>query len=302
MIMGYTAMGQKMAPDSVSCAENITTVTISGAVYDDLYGTRIDESIKPSSQILPPDEWDAATCFHAKMNGNVYCGNAEFSVDNTTDVLVKRRRKGEFEWFTLFDIKANKAEDYTFTVHDPYAPKGDLEYAAVPVINGFESSYSIAEITYDFDGLLLIEKDKTVWTVLDIVLSENKNSQPGVANTLAGKYPFVFYNGNNDYYTGTLSSTFIEFGNCRFPDSQRIHKNYDDIMEFLNNKKPKILKYCDGRIRLIAVTTPPDNTSGEHFDLHTISFSYTEIGSVYSNKDMNSYGFLDVGEEWWNAS
>ena len=73
-------------------------------------------------------------------------------------------------------------------------------------------------------------------------------------------------------------------------------------MEFLNNGKPKILKYWDGRIRLISITTPPNNTSEEHFDKHTITFSYTEIGSIYSNRDMKAYGFLDIGEEWWNES
>ena len=57
---------------------------------------------------------------HAKMNGTTYAGNADFSVNNTTNILVKRRKKGEFKWFTLFDIPANKASDYEFTVLPPF--------------------------------------------------------------------------------------------------------------------------------------------------------------------------------------
>lgn len=300
MVMGYNAIGQRMVTRSVSGVENITTVNVSNASFDDLYATKIDESIKPE-QIIPPDEWDSATYFHAKMNGTIYSGNAEFSVNNTTNILVKRRKKGEFKWFTIFDIPATKAEDYKFTVIDPYAPQGDLEYAIVPIINGFESEYSIGEIYYNFVGLMLLEKENSIWTAADISISENKNAQIGVANTLAGKYPFVFYNGENNYFSGDVSATFIDFSeDCVMPETDKIHKYYANVMEFLNNKKPKIMKYDDGRIRLIAITTPPNDTQTNNYNKHTISFSYTEIGSVYSNKDMNDFGFLDVGEEWWN--
>ena len=302
MIMGYNALAEKMACGSASCVKNITMVTIGGAAFDSLYGSGIDPAIKPPGITTPPDNWDAATCFSAGFNGDTYCGNADFSVNNTTNILVKRRRKGEFEWFTLYDIPANKSEDYLFTVIDPYAPKGTLEYAAVPIINGYESDYSIAEITYDFDGILLLEKDKGVHTILDVTLAEDKNAQIGLANTVAGKYPFVFYNGENNYFTGTVSATFVELVRDGLPEKSRLYEHYEDVMEFLNNGKPKILKYWDGRIRLISITTPPNNTSEEHFDKHTITFSYTEIGSIYSNRDMKAYGFLDIGEEWWNES
>lgn len=301
MIMGYNVMGERMITDSISGIENITTVNISNAAYDDLYAAKIDTSVKPE-QILPPEEWDSTTYFHAKMNGTIYSGNAEFSVNNTTNILVKRRKKGEFKWFTIFDIPANKAADYKFTVIDPYAPQGDLEYAIVPIINGFESEYSIGGIYYNFSGLLIMEKEKNIWTIADISITEDKNAQIGVANTLAGKYPFVFYNGENNYFTGTVSASFLEFDDdCSLlTEGDRIHKYYAEVMEFLNNKKPKIMKYDDGRIRLIAVTTPPNDTMEDSYDKHTISFSYTEIGSVYSNRDMNDFGFLEVGEEWWN--
>ncbi len=302
MIMGYTALGERMASRSVSEIENITTVTVSGCACDDLYSTRIDETVKPSDQIIPPDAWDSATYFHAKFNGTTYAGNADFSVNNTTNILVKRRNKGDFEWFTIFDIPATKADDYEFTVIDPYAPQGELEYAAVPIISGYEAEYNIAEISYDFEGLMLIEKGKTIRTIADISITEDKNLQVGTANTLAGKYPFVFYNGYNNYFSGTISATFLDLdSDCELSENERIHKYYAEVMEFLNNRKPKIMKYDDGRIRLIAVTTPPNDTMEDNYDKHTISFSYTEIGSVYSNKDMNKYDFLNVGEEWWNG-
>lgn len=301
MIMGYASIGESMGNSSVSTVENITKVTISNAIYDDLYGQHITNSNR--EQILPYKNWKETTYFHAKFEGNTYCGNADFSVENTKDILVKRRKKGEFQWFTLYDIAANGADDYTFTVYDPYAPKGKLDYAVVPVINGFESEYSIATIDYSFDGVMIVEKDKSIWTVTDISISENKNIQAGVYNTIQGSYPYVFYNGENNYFTGTLSSTYLKIDPTKTPcvvsDVDSMQEYYAEVMEFLSDKKTKILKYCDGRIRMVEITDPPSDEHADNWNLHTISFGYTEMGNVYSNKDMNRYGFLDVGEEWW---
>ena len=299
MIMGFSPMGGVLTAPAMGREEAVTEVLFSNGIFDTLYGTGLDERVKPVDQILPPDAWDEATHFHARFSGNIYCGNADFGVDNTTNILVKRRKKGEFQWFTLFDIPAAKAEDYTFTVHDPYAPKGDLEYAVVPIINGFESEYSITGIHYDFQGLLLIEKERSVQTILNIAVSEQKNGPVGILSTLEGKYPFVFYNGENDYYSGTISATFIETDTHKDFRMDRLHDHYREVLDFLNNKNPKILKLEDGRMRIISITTPPSDSCEEHPDKHTISFGYTEIADALSNEDMNRCGFLDVGEEWW---
>lgn len=297
------SVGQIISDTPSGGLDNVSDFELSNAVFDDFFGRHITDDPTTSNQIVPPSIWEEGTYFHAKFNGTTYCGNADFGVDNTKDILVKRRKKGEFKWFTLYDIPASGADDYVFTVYDPYAPQGALEYALVPVINGVESQYSIAEIYYDFDGLMLIEKDKTVWTVTDIELSEQKNMQVGVCNPLEGKYPYVFYNGDNDYYTGSVSATYIKLldvqGRCFADTPDELHEHYADVMEFLNDRKAKILKYADGRVRMVSVTTSPSDSSSDHFDKHTISFDYTEIGDPYSNEDMNNYGFLDVGEEWW---
>lgn len=302
MFIGYMTVGQVINDTPSGGMENITDFELSNTVIDDFYGKHIDDSTT-SVDIVPPTEWTLGTYFHAEFSGSVYCGNADFQVSNTKDILVKRRKKGEFKWFTLYDIPANGVEDYLFTVYDPYAPKGALEYAIVPIINGVEANYSIGEIYYDFDGLMLIEDEQTVWTVADITMSEQKNTQVGVCNPLEGKYPYVFYNGENDYLTGSISATFIRIVNnsdsCFADTSDELHENYANVMNFLNDRKAKILKYADGRVRMIAVTTSPSQSSDDHFDKHTISFDYTEIGDPYSNEDMNNYGFLNVSEEWW---
>lgn len=301
MFLGSFCVGEAISDIPPSGMSTLTEFTLSNAVFDDFFGRNI-KSDTDSEQIIPPAEWEDGVCLHAKFEGTTYCGNSDFGVDNTKDILVKRRKKGEFNWLTLYDIPASGAKDYEFTVYDPYAPKGKLEYAIVPIINGLEADYSIAEIDYNFDGMMLVEKDKIIWTVTDIELSEQKNSQSAVYNTMQGKYPYVFFNGENNYYTGAVSATFIKLvddGRCFVTNPEELHQYYAEVMEFLNDNKPKILKYCDGRTRMIEITTPPSDSNDECFDKHKMSFDYTEIGDPFSNKDMNNYGFLDVGSEWW---
>ena len=299
MIMGYAAAGEVIGASPVSTVEEITTIEVSNAIYDDFFGQRLTDESRDN--IIPDDSWKAEYYLHAKFNGTIYCGNADFSAENTKHLLLKRRKKGEFQWFTLYDIPANGPADYTFTRIDPYAPAGELEYAVVPIINNYESDYSIAEINYTFDGAILVEPEKTIWTVTDLSVTENANYQLGTYNTLEGRYPYVFYNGENNYITGSLSSTFIKIDpeKCIIVEPAEMHKYYAEVMNFLRDRRTKILKYSDGRIRMIEVTTPPSDEASDNWNVHTISFDYTEIGSIYSNEDMNRYGFLNVGEEWW---
>lgn len=301
MFLTCLIVGQAISDVPPTGVEDISDFELSNAVFDDFSGKHIVDSSAPD-KVIPAEDWEEGTYLHAKFKGSIYSGNVDFGVDNTHDILVKRRKKGEFKWFTLYDIPTTEIDDYIFTVYDPYAPKGDLEYALVPIVNGGEAQYVIGNLYYDFDGLMLVEKDRIIWAVTDIELSEQKNMQVGITNTLEGKYPYVFYNGENDYFTGSVSATFIkviEESRCMASEPEELHKHYADVREFLNDKKPKILKYGDGRIRMIDVTTAPSDSSDDHFDKHTISFDYTEVGDPYSNEDMNNNGFLNVGEEWW---
>ena len=73
------------------------------------------------------------------------------------------------------------------------------------------------------------------------------------------------------------------------------------MLDFLVNENVKILKYFDGRSFMVEITDVPTDTSSEHPDKHTISFTFTEVGNLLSNEDMYVNGFLDISEEWWNT-
>ena len=189
-------------------------VKLENGVYDDLYATHINERIKEPNEFVVPSEWDEETYFHAKFNGDLYSGNADFGVENTTNIIVKRRKKGTYKWLPLFNIDADSSEDYNFAILDPYAASGiTYEYAVVPIVNGVEGTYSIAECTVDFDSLIIIDKDETYFTPFDIEYSQQKNNTSSTIVPIGSKYPIYVANALNDYLSGNISATFISSSN-----------------------------------------------------------------------------------------
>ena len=70
------------------------------------------------------------------------------------------------------------------------------------------------------------------------------------------------------------------------------------MKNWLSNKKPKILKFYDGRIWLISVTGGITDAGDSINDLRKISFDWVEIGKPNSETLYNC-ALSDVGREWW---
>ena len=278
---------------------HIDYVKLENGVYDDLYATHINERIKEPNEFVVPSEWDEETYFHAKFNGDLYSGNADFGVENTTNIIVKRRKKGTYKWLPLFNIDADSSEDYNFAILDPYAASGiTYEYAVVPIVNGVEGTYSIAECTVDFDSLIIIDKDETYFTPFDIEYSQQKNNTSSTIVPIGSKYPIYVANALNDYLSGNISATFIEVVNRQIIFDNTV-KYREKVLDFLNNRKIKYIKEPFGKCWIASIGNAISDENNGHHDVHKISFDFTEVGNIESNEDMNRFGFLDIGEEWW---
>lgn len=285
-------------PLDVNCVEY---VKIENGIYDDLYATHINENVKPVNEFFVPEKWDAETYLNAKFNGDLYAGNSDFGIDQTTNIIIKRREVGTYKWFPIIDIPVNSIDDYTFNVYDNYGIAGvEYEYAAVPIVDGIEGTYEISSCTVDFNDLIIMDADERYSTMYDIEITQDKNNTSSVVVPFGSKYPIYVANAMNDYYTGNISATFINL-DCSNPDPsmREIIKFRKEILDFLNNRKIKYIKDPYGRCWLASIGTTITDEDNGHPYLHKISFDFTEVGDVESNEDMSKYGFLDIGEEWW---
>lgn len=277
----------------------INYIKIENGIYDDLYATHINEALKTPDTFSVPDAWDAETYLHAKFNGNLFSGNTDFGVENTTDILLKRRKKGTYQWFPLYNIDVDSSADFNFVLVDPYAASGTTyEYAVVPIVNGVEDTYSIAECDVAFDHLVIIDKDDTYLTTLDIEYSQQKNQTVSTILPIEAKYPIFVSNASNDYYTGNISATFLEVSDGEYVNTNT-SKYREKVLEFLNNRKVKYIKEPYGKCWLAAIGASVSDSKNGHPEAHSISFDFTEVGNIESNKDMSRFGLLNIDEEWW---
>lgn len=282
----------------------INDVTISGAIFDAL---RIDTEITSDFDIS--EEWTKTTKLLALFDGNLYSGNVDLSVKNTSDLIVKRRKYGEFSWFNMFDIPVENADSFNFNIIDRYANAcTQYQYAVVPIINGLEGEYNFGRneltdeefIECEFDGIVILDRDTEYSTFLNLEMEFQKNQGSNYIVPLNSKYPYIVNNDLNNYYSGSISAAFLKFENCEYQKLDSVQYR-EDFLNFLINDNFKILKIYDGRSYMIEIVETPTDSNTEHPELHIISFNFVEVGDPLSNEDMYLNGFLDISEAWWNT-
>lgn len=267
-----------------------------GAFCDLLFTGNVVQFEKPIGT-----NWDNNTILHAKFNNDLMAGNLDYSTETISIVRIKRREKGEnATWVTIKEIPITKTEDFSFTYVDRYArSRTEYEYAVVPVMNNVELDYTIGNVYSNFDGIVVCDKEESYQTVADESVSTVSRRNPfGQAEPLDSKFPYIFFNGNTNYDTGTAQGLFVEidWDKRQFKTSSGARYR-EKVKAFLTNGKPKILKCMDGRIWMIDVTSDPSDTVQNHPDQVSISFNFTEIGDVTSTRDMYLNDFTDVDLE-----
>ena len=77
-------------------------------------------------------------------------------------------------------------------------------------------------------------------------------------------------------------------------NKQDITKQKDEILKFLTNRKPKILKDANGNMWLIEITGAPSIEYDNKYNagIMDISFNFMEIGDTTNEKDMMNCGIV----------
>lgn len=292
-----------LSPTGVS---DITYVELSNGLYDTLYITK-DTNLDADNQY--PTDWDFDTILYAKFNGNTSAGNISWSAETVTSVLLKCRQTDSYQWKTLYvkDVSsATSTSDYNIDFND-YLANGETEYAVVPVYYGTEGDYSSAIVDAKYNKLFLIENGIVYCTeITDGFCDTERNIDTATQNLLNFKYPMFTRNSLANYDSGTCSGNFVtvdDIDNCTLQldskyDRKRI-KYQKEVMDFITDGKPKILKLPDGRMWIIRVLGNPTDSAEDTYNNRYISFNWVEVADAKSEEDMYYLGFSDVSEEWW---
>ena len=299
---------------SIACSptdiDNINKIELSNGIYDELFATNdVDSELGQNIQ----QEWDFNTILHATFNGNALAGNINWAIDSVSDIAIKRRKIGEFNWTTLETKEVHNFDDFSIVgIDKTAAPNYEYEYAVVPVLNGIEGNYSTTlPLKVKTDCLVVLDKDE-MWTttITDGFCDEVSNVPNSTVTTMNDRYPTIVSNTSANYKTITVNCQLLPTNETN-DDCASIVENItsevvkitDDneaFMEFLNNRKAKLLKNIDGRMWLVYITTPPTNSADGTYLMRKITFGCTEIGNINSEEDLYYAGLITATEEWWN--
>ena len=286
-----------ITPTDVS---NIDYVELSNGKFDTLYISF--ESVTVASSVIPT-EWDTNTIMIAEFNNTTIAGNIEFSTTTVSDILIKKRERNTFDWHTIMAKKIETVDDFNISGVDYYSKIGDYQYALVPALNGIEGNYNMKDISSDFDGIYIVNKNASYGTpITSGITSLKKNDSGFYIKKRNSKYPQKARTSSINYYSGSVSGLFAKFNEstCSF-DFDNLESFRTEIMEFLTDDTVKVLKTIDKDARMISVdaesvvATMDSNRNNVY-----ISFNFSEVGDVNSEKSMYYNNLTDVSEEYWS--
>ena len=278
--------------ETVTHIADTNYILLQNAIFEHFYITHKTD-YEYSNDVERP--WDFDTVLNAEFNGDLMAGNVNYAAEQVSEVRIKRRRKGTHPWTTLFAIPIETADSFHFERFDKYArSKTEYEYALVPVVNEVEGDYQNSFVYSEFEGIFLLERDAGYYSMLNVSSQFNKNHPTLVVTPVHRRYPYVFGNGNTNYYSGVMSAIFVQVDeNCNF-DWERSWQFRDGLMEFLCNGRAKLLKMGDGHMWMVSIVDSPSESVTVHELAPTTSFSWVEIDECESGHALYENDFIDA--------
>ena len=295
-LIGYNfcADGNALDPTPTN-VNNLTYTKVQNGIFDHFNVSR-DTSFDYSSII--PTDWDINTLMNADFAGNISAGNVAQVASGVTSVRVKRRVKGTFDWITIREIPVSKPEDMSFVITDNLnAYNVEYEYAFVPMMEDVEGSYIIESILSKFEGVFICDIDTVFKFYAGVEYDDNDAvQQVGVFQPFNRKYPIVVSNSIMQYQTGSIGGWVLpeDYEDTHVFDRSKIVKEKEVLLNFLMNKKPKILKDMNGNNWLVYFTGNPtvtyDNNYGQ--GMLKVSAKWTEVGDPNDKNDLYENGLI----------
>ena len=295
-LIGYNFCSDSNALDPTPTdINNIAYTKIQNGIFDHFNVSR-DTSFDYSSII--PTDWDINTLMNADFAGNVSAGNVGQLATGITSIRVKRRIKGTFDWTTIREIPVSKPEDLSFVITDNLnAYNVEYEYAYVPMMEDVEGNYIIESILSKFEGVFICDVDTVFKFYAGVEYDTNDAvQQVGVFQPYNRKYPIIVSNSVMQYQTGGVGGWILpeDYEDTHVFDRSKIVKEKEVLLNFLMNKKPKILKDMNGNNWLVYFTGNPSVTYDNNYGqgMLKVSAQWTEVGDPNDKTDLYENGLI----------
>lgn len=285
-------------PDTAApMSTNINKITTSGLLNSIVDNFLITKDVDDFSGEIPT-EWNVDMILNAGFNGNLNGGDLKDSLGDVTGYRIKKRKLGDFNWITIKEQYVTNLEELNTTFVDYLSKtKTEYEYAFVPILGEEEGQYSIKTVISNFNSLFLYDGETQFSLNAGLSYGDfERNQKIGIFEPFGKKYPTVISNGNTDYETGSFTGTILPDNyNPAMPIQRKeIAAKRKLFIDFLNNKKPKVLKDWNGNILLIMITSNPTTSflDGTGMGMSQVSANWAQIGDAENQQDLIDTGFV----------
>ena len=318
-LQGDVLFGQNALTNTTSFINQISSVTIQNGVFQHVNTINQYDSTLGFEQ---PTEWQDDFIMNASFDEDTSAGSVGNLLGVANAILIKRREAGVYNnisdgWLTIGKVGISNADDLKFTLSD-YMCKNNTtyEYVLIPTLIQIQGGIDVQiETSISSDSTILTvlsEFDKIYICTTDAAQSlyaggayDNMNTErlTGTHQALGNKYPIVVTNSKINYHTGGVNGIILNkyYGknnpatNTITPlDRQGIIEARKEFDDFITQGIPMVLKDWNGNAWLIMITDIPSYTWASEWGmgLGTLSFSWTEIGSLDSQDDLDKAGMV----------
>lgn len=299
-------------------AEKILLHTIWGST-DTTWGDTDPEKILGP---VPPSVWDYDTIIYNCYDSTVISGNIDWTIKDIDHIIIKRCNvyedypsegciifdKGRDDrWTIIAEKEVNDINDLELSGVDVTPGTGVYQYAIVPISNRQEGLYGTTHdpMNVKVNKLTLVEENGNAWAtfITDGNLSTTNTTPGSFIQTLHNKYPTYVSNTIANYQTISVSGEWYPVDVCCGYDlilNDELRNRYiKAFIEFLTDRKPKILKGIDGRTWLCMVDDGVANNMQDYYKTRQITFNCVEVGDPNSTEDLAVSGITNVSEQFW---
>lgn len=237
------------------------------------------------------------TIMVARFNGDLEGGSLSNSGHEIEKIRFQKRKRDELYWTDVSELAYDYPNKTLYETLDKYIQNDfEYEYALLPVTNDVIGNRVISDlIRTSFDGYFLSDNDNNYRLLLDAELGSIEHvMNNSLLETLNGKYPIITY-GNLDYRQGSIQAVILS--------TDAIHSGIysigiekqerDSLLQFLKNRKPKILRGMGSELMMVVIVGSPSETQfNKVVGVSSISFDYVEIDEINSNTLRNN-GLID---------
>lgn len=266
-------------------------VSVKKSIVDEIY---IDEDTSIEFSVDKPNSFLTTTILNAKFKNTLEAGNIVGQNGVLDYILIQKRELGTNEWTDVGTFKLNSSDIYYEMIDKYIGNNKEYEYSLVPVSNrtlGIRSnSYYIKPF---YCGMFLSDKDNNFSFLANLEYNSISHINPTkIHQTINGTYPIVTYSKMRytDFKVQALLVTKNNIYSYDYVNSVQYKRN---LLNWLNNGKPKVYRDNRGDIKIVAVSGDIlENPISQKEGFNDISISFTEIGNINNTTDLRNYGLI----------